>query len=169
MQVGEQQPDREVAAYSGTSKRRAHLAAIRRQRPGSYDRRRYGPAGGQGGRGENAPRRRPAVDSEPAACRLDENVLRPQGREEWPPWLLRSVRGYVARRSWFTEEDVDALAATLGVISKSSRSTLSMRSPGRGSAGWRSPTRRRDAVPATSAVQGRRRYSTSPDYGKRPP
>ena len=45
------------------------------------------------------------------------NVIRP-GSGEWPAWLLKQVRGYVARRSWFDDEDAAALAAELGSISK---------------------------------------------------
>ena len=35
-----------------------------------------------------------------------------------PPWLIRQVRSYVARRDWFEEEDAAALATVLGRISK---------------------------------------------------
>src|SRR3954453_9225171 len=47
----------------------------------------------------------------------DRNVMR-AGDQPWPAWLLKQVRGYVAHRSWFSDEDADALAADLGVISK---------------------------------------------------
>jgi hypothetical protein len=47
----------------------------------------------------------------------ERNVIRP-GAEAWPRWLLKQVRGYVARPSWFADEDAAALAADLGVISK---------------------------------------------------
>jgi hypothetical protein len=35
-----------------------------------------------------------------------------------PPFLRRQVRGYVSRRSWFSDEDADALSMQLGRISK---------------------------------------------------
>ena len=47
-----------------------------------------------------------------------DNVLQPPGEAEWPASLLRQVRGYVARRSWFTDDDADVLAQKLGTISK---------------------------------------------------
>jgi hypothetical protein len=48
----------------------------------------------------------------------EDNVLPPPDGQEWPASLLRQVRAYVARRSWFSDGDADALAAKLGVISK---------------------------------------------------
>lgn len=50
--------------------------------------------------------------------RWEDNVLHPRGGADWPPALLKQVNGYVARRSWFSDEDADALAVRLGRISK---------------------------------------------------
>ena len=48
----------------------------------------------------------------------EDNVLRLSDSEAWPPALLKQVSSYVARRSWFGDEDADALSARLGRISK---------------------------------------------------
>jgi hypothetical protein len=48
----------------------------------------------------------------------EDNVLRLPDSDGWPPALLKQVTSYVARRSWFTDKDADALAARLGKISK---------------------------------------------------
>jgi hypothetical protein len=45
------------------------------------------------------------------------NVLGVNG-EPPPPWLMKQVCRYVARRRWFSESDADALGALLGRISK---------------------------------------------------
>lgn len=48
----------------------------------------------------------------------EDNVLRPPDLDQWPAALLKQVRGYVAHKSWFAEDDAEALAARLGRISK---------------------------------------------------
>jgi hypothetical protein len=48
----------------------------------------------------------------------EDNVLRPPENEAWPASLLKQVKGYVARKEWFTADDADALAARLGRISE---------------------------------------------------
>src|SRR4051812_25690467 len=54
----------------------------------------------------------------PYVDRWEGNGLRPPAGQSWPPALLKQVHGYVARRSWFDDQDADALAADLGPISK---------------------------------------------------
>lgn len=49
--------------------------------------------------------------------RWQDNVL-PSPTEQWPPWLEKHVRSYVARPAWFSQDDAIALAAQLGRISK---------------------------------------------------
>jgi hypothetical protein len=46
------------------------------------------------------------------------NTIGMTSDEDAPPWLIRQVCGYVARRSWFKDSDADALSAKLGRISK---------------------------------------------------
>lgn len=46
------------------------------------------------------------------------NVIGVERDENAPDFLRRQVRAYVARRSWFTEEDAAVLSAGLGRISK---------------------------------------------------
>jgi hypothetical protein len=53
----------------------------------------------------------------PYVTSWQHNVIRP-GSIEWPEWLVKQVRGYVAQRSWFTDADAAALAAEFGSISK---------------------------------------------------
>src|SRR5437879_6569501 len=48
----------------------------------------------------------------------EDNVLGSRGAGAWPDSLLRQVKAYVARRSWFADEDARALSAGLGRISK---------------------------------------------------
>jgi hypothetical protein len=46
------------------------------------------------------------------------NVLKPPDDMPRPPAVLRQVNAYVARRSWFADEDAEVLAERLGRISK---------------------------------------------------
>jgi hypothetical protein len=50
--------------------------------------------------------------------RWQDNVLPPPMGQDWPPMLIRQVRAYTARRTWFSQEDAEALAAQLQRISK---------------------------------------------------
>jgi hypothetical protein len=48
----------------------------------------------------------------------DRNVVGAGGADGWPEFLLRQVRAYVSRPTWFADDDAVALSARLGRISK---------------------------------------------------
>lgn len=69
-------------------------------------------------RGKSLPVRRSCGSAVPYVEDWRRNVLRLSPAVDWPDFLLRQVRAYVARTSWFTDGDADALSAQLGRISK---------------------------------------------------
>jgi hypothetical protein len=69
-------------------------------------------------RGDPLPIRRSRGSAVPYVEDWQRNVLRASGSGDWPDFLLRQVRAYVARRGGFADEDAAALAAQLGRISK---------------------------------------------------
>src|SRR4051794_25204728 len=54
----------------------------------------------------------------PYVVAWEDNVLAPPSDCQWPPAVVKQVNAYVARKSWFAEEDAAVLAARLGHISK---------------------------------------------------
>jgi hypothetical protein len=54
----------------------------------------------------------------PYVASWEDNVLLPPLGCAWPSNVLKHVNGYVARTSWFADEDAAILAAGIGRISK---------------------------------------------------